>query len=102
MPGKIYAGGRDLGGAQVTVDGRPLDPRHDIKVFNRAGFDWTYEGSAPRQLALALLADHLGDPARALALCEGFMRDVVAHLDNAWQLAGEEIDAALEAGAAGR
>lgn len=102
MTGKIYEGGRDLDGAQVTVDGRKLDPRHDIKVFNRVGFDWTYEGSAPRQLALALLADHLGDPARALAMSERFMRDVVAHLDNAWRLTGSEIDAALEAAAAGR
>jgi hypothetical protein len=46
-------------------------------------------------LALALLADHLGDPQRALALTEGFMRDVVAELDNAWQLSSADIDTAL-------
>ena len=44
---------------------------------------------------LALLADHLNDPARALALSEKFMRAVVAELDNAWQLTGAEIDQAL-------
>jgi hypothetical protein len=73
----------------VTVDGVPLDPRFDIHRFNRMGFEWT------RQLALALLADHLGDPRRALALTEVFMRGVVAELDNAWRLTGDEIDAAL-------
>ena len=61
------------------------------------GFEWTYEGAGPRQLALALLADHLGDPTRALALSEAFMRAVVAELDNAWQLTGAEIDEALQA-----
>lgn len=92
---KTYEGGRGLDGAVVTVDGRPLDPRFDIKAFSPAGFEWTYEGDGPRQLALALLADHLGDPARALALTERFMREVVAVLDNAWSLTSEEIEAAL-------
>lgn len=97
---KLYEGGRSLAGAVVTVDGAPLDPRFDIKRFSPTGFEWTYEGNGPRQLALALLADHLGDPVRALALTEGFMRDVVAVLDNAWQLTSEEVDLAL-AGAQG-
>ena len=92
---KIYEGGRGLAGAQVTVDGAPLDPRFDVKRFSPMGFEWTYEGDGPRQLALALLCDHLGDPKRALALTENFMRRVVAELDNAWMLTSEEIDAAL-------
>ncbi len=94
---KTYAGGRSLDGAVVTVDGATLDPRFDLAVFCRAGFEWTYEGDGPRQLALALLADHLGDPARARALAAPFMRAVVAELDNAWELTGAEIDAALAA-----
>ena len=92
---KVYEGGRSLDGAVVTVDGVPLDPRFDIHRFSRMGFEWTYEGDGPRQLALALLADHLGDPQRALALTEAFMRSVVAELDNAWRLTGADIDAAL-------
>ena len=92
---KIYEGGRGLAGAQVTVDGVPLDPRFDVKRFSPMGFEWTYEGDGPRQLALALLCDHLGDPVRALALTEGFMRDVVAVLDNPWELTSAEIAAAL-------
>jgi len=97
---KLYEGGRSLAGAAVTVDGAPLDPRFDIMRFTPTWFEWTCEGNGPRQLALALLADHLGDAARALALTEGFMREVVAVRDNAWQLTSEEIDAAL-AGAEG-
>lgn len=92
---KTYEGGRGLAGARVTVDGAPLDPRFDVKVFSKAGFEWTYEGDGPRQLALALLCDHLGDPQRALALTEAFMADVVAELDNAWLLTSEDIAESL-------
>jgi hypothetical protein len=92
---KIYVGGRSLAGAQVTVDGAPLDPRFDLKRLSPTGFEWTYEGNGPAQLALALLADHLGDDARALRLYEPFMRAVVADLDNSWELTSADIDAAL-------
>jgi hypothetical protein len=93
---KVYEGGRGLDGAVVTVDGRPLNPRFDLRRFSAMGFEWTYEGDGPRQLALALLAEHLGDDQKALALTEKFMRDVVSVLDNAWSMTGQEIDAALE------
>lgn len=94
---KRYAGGRSLAGAQVTVDGKPLDPRFDLKRLSPTGFEWTYEGNGPAQLALALLADHLGDDARALALYVPFMRAVVAELDNSWELTSTDLDAALQA-----
>jgi hypothetical protein len=93
---KVYEGGRSLDGAVVTVDGAELNPRFDLKRFSPAGFEWTYEGDGPRQLALALLADHLGDGAKALALTEKFMRDVVAELDNAWVLTSDEIEVAIQ------
>ena len=92
---KVYEGGRSLAGAVVTVDGKMLPPRHDLKMLSRAGFEWTYEGAGPAQLALALLADHLGDDKKALALHEKFMREVVAELDNSWRLTSDDIDAAL-------
>ena len=92
---KTYAGERNLDGAVVLVDGAKLAPRLDLHSFSRAGFEWSYVGAGPRQLALALLADHLGDDARALALAEPFMQSVVAGLDNSWQLTSAEIDAAL-------
>ena len=92
---KTYAGERNLDGAVVLVDGARLAPRLDLHSFCRTGYEWSYVGAGPRQLALALLADHLGDDARALALAEAFMQGVVARLDNAWQLTSGEIDAAL-------
>src|SRR5712691_7115111 len=92
---KLYRGGRSLDGAVVTVDGEPLDPRYDLKQLSGAGFEWTYEGAGPAQLALALLADHLGDDARALALYDRFMRVFVAELDNSWELSSADLDAAL-------
>jgi len=92
---KIYRGGRSLDGAVVTVDGKPLPPRQDLKRLSATGFEWTYEGAGPAQLALALLADHLGDDGRALALYEAFMIRVVAELDNSWELNSADIEAAL-------
>jgi len=92
---KLYEGGRSLDGAVVTVDGAPLNPRFDLKTFSPMGFEWTYEGDGPRQLALALLADCLGDDRRAMALTEAFMRDVVSVLDNAWSLTEDEIRQAI-------
>ena len=79
----------------MTVDGKPLPPRYDLKRLSATGFEWTYEGAGPAQLALALLADHLGDDAQALALYEPFMTRFVAELDNSWELTSAEIDAAL-------
>jgi hypothetical protein len=92
---KIYEGGRSLAGAEVSVDGKPLPPRYDLKQLSPTGFEWTYEGAGPAQLALALLADHLGDDRKALALYEPFMREVVAYLDNSWRLTTADIDEAL-------
>jgi hypothetical protein len=92
---KVYEGGRSLAGAEVTVDGKPLPPRYDLKELSPTGFEWTYEGAGPEQLALALLADHLGNDQEALRLHEAFMREVVAFLDNSWELTSADIEEAL-------
>ncbi|MGD0635965.1 MAG: DUF6166 domain-containing protein [Beijerinckiaceae bacterium] len=93
---KVYEGERGLSGAVVTVDGKPLDPKFGVKTFSKMGFEWTYAGAGPRQLAFAILADHLGDDTKALELSEAFARNVVAFLDNAWRMNSAEIDACLE------
>ncbi|HKX08537.1 MAG TPA: DUF6166 domain-containing protein [Stellaceae bacterium] len=95
---KVYEGGRSLDGSMVTVDGKPLPPRHDLARLSKTGFEWGFEGPAPAQLALALLADHLGDGAAAMRLHLAFMREVVAELDNAWRLTSVDIEAALRRG----
>ena len=61
--------------------------------FTKFGFEWTYEGDSPQQLALAILFDRLANKEHAIALSEPFMKTVIANLDNDWKLTGEEIDA---------
>ena len=92
---KRYSGKRTIDGIVVTVDAAPLNERFDIRVFDDKGFEWSYEGSAPRQLALAILADHLGDADMASSKVESFMKSVIANLDNDWELTSSDIDAAL-------
>jgi len=89
---KTFAGRRTIDGLVVTVDGRPLPEHQEVKQFTKYGFEWTYEGENPQQLALAILYEHTGDKDRAIALSEPFMRTVIANLDNDWALTGAEVD----------
>ena len=89
----IYEGRRTIDGLVVTVDDRKLDEHYEVKRFTRFGFEWTYEGESPQQLALAILFDRLANKKRAIQLSEPFMKTVIANLDNDWKLTGEEIDA---------
>jgi len=91
----IYAGKRDIDGLRVMADGRPLSEHYEVERFTGWGFEWTYEGASPQQLALAILYDHLGDRGRAIRLSEPFMKNVIANLDNDWTLTSEEIDRAI-------
>ena len=91
----VYEGQRTIDGLVVTVDGKPLDEHYEVKRFSKYGFEWSYEGLAPQQLALAILYDHLHDKERAIRLSEPFMKKVVADMDNDWTLTAEEIERAL-------
>jgi hypothetical protein len=92
---KLYAGVRTIDGLTVTVNGEPLDEAYDVKRFTKWGFEWTYVGAEPSQLALAILVDYLSDEAKAVENCDKFMRNVVANMDNDWTLTSDEIDKAL-------
>ena len=94
---KHYVGDRTIDGVKVTVDGAPLDPCTDVKEFTKNGFEWSDEGPEPRQLALALLVNHLGDTDRAKAWVEPFMQAIVANFGNEWEMTSADIDAALAA-----
>ncbi len=96
MP-KIYRGDRTIDGLTVTVDGQTLSERTDIKAISQDGFEWSYEGKAPAQLALAILADHTGNPQRAERLYEPFMRHVVANFDNEWEMTSDDVEEAVRA-----
>src|SRR5262252_4489476 len=90
-----FEGKRTIDGLVVTVDGKRLDEHYNVKRFTTWGFEWTYEGDSPHQLALALLVEHLRDNERAIRLSDPFMRRVVANLDNDWLLTGADIDKAI-------
>ena len=75
-----YRGDRTQAGAEVWVDDKPLSSRMDLKIISRDGlFEWSYVGDAPAQLALAILANHLGNDAEALKYYPTFMEKVVAY-----------------------
>jgi hypothetical protein len=93
----VYEGKRTIDGLLVTADGKRLDEHYEVKRFTKYGFEWTYEGESPQQLALAILYDHLGDKDRAVRLSQPFMKEIVANLDNDWTISGQEIDAFLHA-----
>ena len=92
-----YEGTRTKTGSIVTVDGEPLELRLDLRNHSPDGFDWGYGGSAPAQLALAILAHHLADAEEALNLYQRFKWAVIAELPKKhWILTGSEIDAVLQ------
>ena len=92
-----YTGDRTIDGISVLADGKPLSPYYDQLRLTDYGFEWSYEGPEPSQLAFALLFDHLRDAAAAKNLYLPFMERVVANFDNEWEMTGGDIDAAIAA-----
>jgi hypothetical protein len=61
------------------------------------GFEWGYGGSGPAQLALAILADYLGNDDQAVVFHQDFKRCIIASLPyKGWILTGHEIRDALK------
>jgi hypothetical protein len=90
-----YKGSRDGSSCSVSIEGRPLDPRLDLRSHTPGGFDWGNDGDGAAQLALAILADHAGDEV-ALRLYQEFKQAVIARLPpNRWTLSHDDIDHAL-------
>lgn len=94
----VYQGKRQGYTTEVTVAGLPLDPRFDLWNHSPTGFEWGYGGSGPAQLALAILAHHLGDDERAVRLHQQFKHQVVARLPRgAWKLTSSQVQQVVEA-----
>lgn len=94
---KTYRGKREGHATEVSVHGRPLDPRFDLWNHSPTGFEWGYAGSGPAQLALAILADHLGDDKEAVRLHQDFKRVVVSRLPyRSWELTAPQLNTWLE------
>lgn len=106
---KTYIGKRNpsipggIGGCEVWVeDGfrrnkmRRLAPRLDLYNHSPTGFEWGYGGSGPAQLALAILANCLGDDEEALEHYQRFKFDVIAGLPReGWTLTEYQVREAL-------
>lgn len=91
-----YSGFRQGEVIKVTVDDRPLKPRLDLRCLSEAGFEWGYVGSGPYQLALAILAEELGDR-RALGNYKSFCEMTIARLkQDQWVLEGDQIEMSLQ------
>jgi hypothetical protein len=75
----------------VTVNGQPLDPCLDLANRSPDGFDTAGKGAY--QLALAILADFLGDGWLAAQLAPYFATDVIAKLprESEWQITSAQI-----------
>ena len=96
---KRYIGERTPDGCQVVVvdsskpdDSYLLDPRFDLRNHSPDGFNFGYAGSGPSQLALALLADVLGDDEHAQEHYQTFKFKVIARLEgDRFELSEDDI-----------
>jgi len=75
----------------------PLDPAPSQSLHNHspAGFQWSYGGSGPAQLALAILLDFTGDEHLALSHYQEFKWAHVAPLPEGcepWEICGRQIE----------
>jgi hypothetical protein len=93
-----YIGIRAFGESTVLVQRHiyarrlPLEPRTALRLYSH-GFSWGRACAGGKQLALAILADHLDDDREALALCEGFAACVITRLPaSQFMLTCEQID----------
>jgi len=87
-----YIGTRSIDGLNVTHAGVQVPQLIEAHCFCAAGFEWGYDGDAPRQLAFAVLMHRTNDQSLALNLTGKFTSDVVAVLDNDWVLDDAFID----------
>ena len=93
----VYRGKRGQNSCSVTVDGEPLDPRHEVGSVPMAEFEWGYKGGGPGRLAFAILAHHFRDPSKALASYKNFRDNVIAELvSEEWALDSTKIDSYLK------
>ena len=78
----VYSGMREDNGTPVIFrNGELFTPNLSLAVRNHSptGFEWSYQGSGPAQLALAILIDCLG-VYWAENVYQAFKRDVIAKL----------------------
>jgi len=78
---------------EVSIDGQPLSPKRSQKVRNHSpdGFMWSYGGSGPAQLALAILLMATSKE-EASKYYQDFKFDVISRLPkNDFKLNSKEV-----------
>jgi hypothetical protein len=79
----------------VLKNGVPLDPARSLAVRNHSptGFAWSYSGSGPAQLALALLLEETDNQRLAETHYQAFKAEVIARLprDQRWTITSADI-----------
>lgn len=93
---KEYRGHRDATGTGIVevIEGgvsRSLPLRLDLENHSPTGFEWSYGGSGPAQLALAILADATGDDELAVRLHQPFKWRHVATLPKVFWAMNESV-----------
>ncbi len=83
----------DGGTGRVNYQELPL--RLDLINKSPTGFSWGYSGSGPAQLALAILADAIGDE-EALKIYQSFKSYFVAVLPAEWYAPEEDIQGMVQ------
>ena len=97
---KIYHGRRTEHGCAVDVEENGevslLNPRNDLRNHSQE-FEWSYAGSGPAQLALALAADVLGDDDLAQEVYQRLKFRLVGGLPHeGWMLTEARIRSAID------
>jgi hypothetical protein len=102
---QVYVGQRPMATGVLRVlviepgaPSRALPPRNDLWEHSPDGYECGYNGSGPAQLALAILADHLGDDERAVRLHQKYKARVVAALPRhgGWELSRAMVQDAVD------
>ena len=93
IPHRDSISGQSLVSVSDDRKSEPLPLRLDLFNHSPTGFSWGYTGSGPAQLALALLADALGDDDLAVRLHQAFKFRVVACWPEGerWWITAEQI-----------
>jgi hypothetical protein len=90
-----YQGERTIDGPIVLRDGQPFHMRQGLRYGDGQAMDWGCDAPGARELAFALLVDHLDDAERAKRLAPTFSSRVIARLDNEWELDSPYLDEAV-------
>ncbi len=92
---RISAGGHQPVYKRLLPDGESteLPPGPSQRLYNHSpdGFQWGYGGSAPAQLALALLLDATTRPDISLSNYQQFKSEKVASWGSEWSITRSEI-----------